>query len=346
MPMSPYVRNRLLIGAGVVLSVIGILQIPPAEKYADIKTDRPWAKIFRDTLFDVDAADEHETAQISKDLCAGIMSEVKSGVTLKQGMDSIDTAMAQIGAHISEPPAYINKGYITYYFTPTDPSLPLSGNYEKTLHVFAAESLGPRYSWLNPKWHQAHRTANVEGLQKKYIRMEDPYISMSFETPFPLADEYTKNDLLKTPPRHIDMPAKYASLRFEKSERRDMFAYTYSIDMRNWHQKLFGGERYYNVDFQISARRNKDGTLDDLRITPSCKYPAKGVLYTSPGVPPAGGDATLRAPMILPSCPEYLQWFKCQHGDKGAVCEGVTETAPSCPAENPDFPKADYPQPG
>ena len=109
---------------------------------------------------------------------------------------------------------------------------------------------------------------------------------------------------------------------------------------------LYGRRYVLQRGLQISARKNKDGPLDELRITPTCHFPSKGVLYTSMGTPPGKAEDTIKPPVYIPSCPEYQKWFRCQHDAAHEECNGVPDAAPSCPAENPDFPKADYPVKG
>ena len=345
MRLSHGIRNAL-IGAGVViLAGVGSLLIPPAESYKNVPSDRPWAQEFRANLFKTNSNDVDATALLSAKLCKGLTSELKQGVDQKAGMAEIDNAMTQIGAHIGKMPAYINKGYITYYFRPIDPTMTIDQTYEKTLSSFAAQSIGPKYAWLNPKWYNAHNDQVLDSVGKKFIKIDGPYISIAFETPFPLLDEYTQHGLMQTPPPYVESAAEYAGLAYAGTQRRDTFEYTYSIDMRHWYEK-FGGDRYYNINFQVSARKVRGAGLTEWRITPTCTFPSKGVLYTNLGTPPADDpNATILPPVYIPSCPAYQKWFRCQNDKVHETCDAVDEAdvAPACPPDAPDFPRSDYP---
>lgn len=344
MPMSPYLRNRLIIAAVIILGIVCSFLIPPAESFRDVSSGRAWVREFRTELFRVSASDEAGTARLSQTLCQNLQAAMTPGMSLKDGMAQIENMMAQIHAQPGKMPAYINQGHITYYFTPIDATQPLTTLHEKAKSVFIGQGIGPGYAWLNPVWYKNNRSSNVESKVARYVTAEPPYIVTKFETPFPLLEDFTQGEVLTMPPRHLSGAMQYAGLKFAKAERRDVFTYTYVIDMRRWYQKILNEGRYYNIDFQVSARRNKDGTLDDLRIATACKFPSKGVLYTSPGMPPAAEATPIAAPVVIPSCPDYLRWFRCKNKTGDESCPGITITPAACPAEAPNFPKADYAQ--
>jgi len=335
-------RQKIIATRVFAVFLAGAL-FPPDERFKTFDTDHAWAKTFRDELFSVDVNDINETGKPSKDLCTGIHSELKNGVKLEGGLPQVDTLMAQIGAHVGKSPAYVNNGYITYYFKPAETDLAMADATEKTVITFGGQSIGPGYQWLNPRWYKDNHSANLEAKARQMVKNEGPFITVRFETPFPLLDEFSKNGLLKKPPSHVANAAQGAGLKYVGSDRRDTFEYNYAIDMRYWYQKLFNIKRHYNVTFPISARRNADGTLDDLRISAVCKFPALTAMYAAPGEPPAAADVTMKPPVSIPSCPEYLNWFQGTNDPARDGCGSVSETPPACPAEAPLFPKTDYP---